>query len=149
MVQIYSCFPCFLPNGRTVGVAMPTEWALLLSFKGTIRNGWASVLKTHSSKDMTDGGENRRYRYLRVSARKKLCIMLSFSPVFTWRPKYLTRICVSLTLALSGNLSMDAIIKTIKKSLHLSAQRNQILCGSSFQMPGICPTPSLGMFCSP
>lgn len=43
------------------------------------------MLKTHSSSEITDGGENRRYRYFNVSARKKLCIMLSFTPVFTWR----------------------------------------------------------------
>jgi len=29
---------------------------------------------------MTDGGENRRQRYLSVPGRKKLCIMLSSTP---------------------------------------------------------------------
>lgn len=55
------------------------------SFRVTIRRGWASVLKTHSSRGMTEGGVKRRYIYFRVSARKKLCIMLSFTPVFTWK----------------------------------------------------------------
>lgn len=47
--------------------------------------GCASVLKTHSSSEITEVGENRRYRYFSVSARKKLCIMLSFTPVLTWK----------------------------------------------------------------
>lgn len=37
---------------------------------GMILRGWASVLKTHSSRETTVGGENKRYRYLSVSARK-------------------------------------------------------------------------------
>ncbi len=63
--------------------------------RGMIRKGWASVLKTHSSSGITDDGENSRYKYLRVSARKKLCILLSFSPVFTWdsSTRYTIRIC--------------------------------------------------------
>lgn len=42
------------------------------------------MLKTHSSSEMTEEGEKRRYRYFSVSARKKLCIMLSCTPVLTW-----------------------------------------------------------------
>ena len=35
-----------------------------------------------------------------------------------------------------------------QENLHLSVPHIQILCGSSSQMPGICPTPNLGMFYS-
>lgn len=41
------------------------------------RKGCASVLKTHSSKEMVLGGLNSRYRYLRVSASQKDCILSS------------------------------------------------------------------------
>lgn len=37
-IQAYPCFPCFLPNGRTTGVAMSVEWPLL-SCTGAILNG--------------------------------------------------------------------------------------------------------------
>lgn len=36
-------------------------------------SGWASVLKTQFSNGIRSSLENNRYRYLRVSARKKLC----------------------------------------------------------------------------
>lgn len=39
--------------------------------------GCASVLKTHSSSDMVLGGLKSRYKYLRVSANQKDCILLS------------------------------------------------------------------------
>lgn len=58
------------------------------STRVTILSGWASVLKTHSSKGITEGGENKRYKYFSVSARKKLCIILSFTPVFTCKNKH-------------------------------------------------------------
>merc|ERR1712086_857480 len=38
-----------------------------------IGTGCASVLKTHSSRDMTLSSQKIKYRYLSVSARKKLC----------------------------------------------------------------------------
>ena len=42
------------------------------------RNGWASVLKTQSLSGMVLLGLNSRYRYLRVSASQKDCILSSF-----------------------------------------------------------------------
>lgn len=81
--------PSFLPNKRGRGFCLPPDTLMFSPFvrREVILRGWASVLNTHSSKEMTDGGENRRYRYLRVSARKKLCIKLSLTPVLTWTQK--------------------------------------------------------------
>ena len=42
------------------------------SVAAKIGSGCASVLKTNWSCGRTDGGPKRRYRYLSVSARKKL-----------------------------------------------------------------------------
>ncbi len=38
--------------------------------RGMMCRGCASVLNTHSSNGITEDGENKRYRYFRVSARK-------------------------------------------------------------------------------
>ena len=35
--------------------------------------GWASVLNTQRSNGMSESSENKRYRYFKVSAKKKLC----------------------------------------------------------------------------
>ena len=59
------------------------------------------MLKTHSSSEMTEEGEKRRYRYFSVSARKKLCIMLSFTPVLTWETR---------ETKLSGTIEEDYVI---------------------------------------
>ena len=40
---------------------------------GVTGRGWASVLNTHSSRRMRSSSEKMRYKYLRVSAKKKLC----------------------------------------------------------------------------
>lgn len=53
-----------------------------------MRRGWASVLNTYSSSGIRLGSENRRYRYFRVSARKKESILSSWFilslPTFTF-----------------------------------------------------------------
>lgn len=41
-------------------------------------SGWASVLKTQLSRGIRSSLENSRYRYLSVSARKKLCCTSSY-----------------------------------------------------------------------
>lgn len=38
-----------------------------------IGRGWASVLKTQRSRGISESSENKRYKYFKVSARKKLC----------------------------------------------------------------------------
>lgn len=49
-----------------------------------LRIGWASVLKTTLLRSRLLRGANIRYRYLSVSARKKLCMMSAFSNVVTF-----------------------------------------------------------------
>ena len=61
------------------------QWCSFSNFGGgggmssVILNGCASVFKTHSSKGRrsTDGSSNSRYRYLSVSAKKKLSKAMS------------------------------------------------------------------------
>ena len=51
---------------------------LTLGTSGNIGNGWASVLNTYLSKLISESSQNMRYKYFRVSARKKLCCTSSF-----------------------------------------------------------------------
>lgn len=73
---------CLHPNKPQVCLQLSLE-----STRGMIRRGCASVLNTHWSRGITDDGEKRRYKYLRVSAKKKLCIMSSFCPELTCTAK--------------------------------------------------------------
>ena len=61
LVKFYSGFPCFLPSGWITESTVPLPSASpelpSLSCLVTIFSGWASVLKTHSSKEIKDGGK--------------------------------------------------------------------------------------------
>lgn len=67
----------------TCGSFSPCSWSYGQEVEGQMGRGWASVLNTYLSRLISSGSsENSRYKYFRVSPRKKLSI-LSLGPGFT------------------------------------------------------------------
>lgn len=75
----YACYNIQLVTAfRYLSLKTSCCYSFVVDVAFCIGSGWASVLNTQSSRLIKSSSENSRYKYFKVSAKKKLCCTSSY-----------------------------------------------------------------------